>query len=289
MKNLLIALLCAALLCTSGVWAAAEGPSPDPTPTPEAEDMPEEGALPAFPSPAPDSEEASDGSVSPKFQTPVPESEAAKAGGTLRATFNGEPLTLDFDPDPQFSTCEDGYVQASFYAYGTAGKLYELYLVFPQTVAAGDIITAESRAAAGDDQSGLMMFVSDNSSDVCSLASQYADGVYPEGSGYEVTFSQVSVSGTMYTFTGSLKATLVVIDEHYNSLAESHTLTASFTFTMDLSGASAEPSAEPGLPAPEATPKNGEPPKGNDAPTLPYSAIPTPPAKLVTPADAKKI
>ncbi|MGN0803588.1 MAG: hypothetical protein ACI4MF_13435 [Candidatus Faecivicinus sp.] len=286
MKNLLIALLCAALLCTSGVWAAAEGPSPEsPAPSPEAEDMPEEGALPAFPSPAPDSEKSPDASASPKFQTPAPESEAAQAGGTLRAILNGEPLTLDFDPDPQFSMCEDGYVQASFYAYGAAGKLYELYLVFPQTVAAGDIITAEGRAAAGDDQSGLMMFVSDNSSDVCSLASQYADGVYPEGSGYEATFSQVSASGTMYTFTGSLKATLVVIDEHYNSLAESHTLTASFTFTMDLSGAS----AEPGSPDPEATPKNSEPPKGNDAPTLPYSAIPTPPAKLVTPADAKKI
>ena len=109
MKKTLTALLCAMLICFG---AAAESPSPTPTPEPEI-------------------------------------AEAAQTGGSMSVTLNAETLTLDFDPDPQYSICRDGFVQASFYAYGAGDLLYELYMTFPQTVQPGEIIRIRlSRGAA---------------------------------------------------------------------------------------------------------------------------------------------
>lgn len=255
MKKLLIALLCAALGLTASAWA-------------------ESAPSPVFPTPAPDASE----SPAPGFQMPAPDASPSQAGGSLRASLNGEPLTLDFDADPLYSTYEGGYVQASFYAYGEADLLYELYVVFPSTVSSGDVIASETAARSGDDQSGLMLFVSDSNSEACSVATQHIGGAFPEGSAYELRFDRVTADGSLYSFTGSLKATLVRVDEQYHSLSETDTLTASFTFTMNLGDASATPA-----------PDGENPPEEGAMPALPFGGVPTPPASLVAPADARKI
>ena len=257
MKKKLTALLCALLI---GACALAETPSvPAPSPAPEA------------PS-------------------------AIQAGGSMSATLNGQTLTLDFDPDPQFSVCRDGYVQASFYAYGEADLLYELYVTFPQNVSAGQSVTAQSSLTAADLFSGVYLYVSDNTSESASAATQYLTGPYPEGSGYELSFSSVSYDGAFAAFAGTLTASLVEIDPYLNPTGTVNEFSGSFSFTMDLGEDAARP--DEGHAAPKSTPPASESPDraGEDAP----SPAPTPqapsqqrppaaPAKLITPANAKKI
>lgn len=260
MKKLLTALLCAALLAGC---AFAEAPSAEGTPQPSPE-----------------------ASAAPEVRT-------ADAGG-MDASLNGESLRLEFDPDPMYSLCRDGYVQASFYVYGANNALYELYMTFPQDVQPGETLTPENVVLSGDIGTGLMLFVSDDDSDVCSAASQYMTGPYPEGSGYTLSFSEVTVGGTAYTFAGTIDANLVEVDQYYNATSTVNRLSGSFRFTMDLGSAA---SGAPGTrPTPEATqPPAGEQPKADEAPKAEPTAEPepqrppTPPAQLITPPNAQKI
>ena len=262
MKKLLSALLCAMLI---GCCAAAETPV-FPTPTPEVSSSPE--------------------------ATPAPEN-PSDAGG-IDFTLNGQALHMPFDPDPEYSICKDGYVQASFYVEEADGLLYELYLTFPRTVQAGDTIDPESCIKSGDIASGIMLFVSDTAgNDTCSAATQYLTGSYPEGSSYSIRFDNVSSEGSVYTFAGSVSGKLVEVDERFYATSNINECSADFSFTMDLNasapaedrstpGATEEPSAEvPRLP--ESTPESEATPQPEK------QRPPTPPAQLTTPADAKKI
>lgn len=267
MKKLLSALLCAVLI---GSCAAAET-NVFPTPTPEI-------------SPSP--------SAAPVSQ--------ADAGG-MDFTINDKSLRLDFDPDPEYSICKDGFVQASFYATDTDGLLYELYVTFPQTVKTGEKITPESSIAAGSIASGIMLFVSDDHGmDVCSAATQYLTGAYPAGSAYDVSFSDVTANGSEYTFKGTLVGRLVEVDKNFYATSTINECSGEFSFTMDLSSAEApeKDRSAPGAdetPTPEAseTPaQEGEatPSPESEATPLPKKTYPPmAPARLTTPEDAKKI
>jgi len=264
MKRKLIALLCALLI---GACAFAESDVPAPTPAPEAE-------------------------------------AAVQAGGSMSANLNGAALTLDFDPDPQFSVCRDGYVQASFYAYGEGDLLYELYVTFPQDVRSGQTVSPANCILSADMISGIYLYISDASSDVCSAATQYLTGPYPENSDYALTFSTVSTEGTFASFTGTLDASLVEVDLNYLPTGAVNSFSGSFAFTMDLGNEISRP--DEGRTAPEATqppaeatepPAQAAPVLPDEAPSYPYplpeypyeQRPPTPPAKLVTPANAQKI
>lgn len=267
MKKLLSALLCALLI---GSCACAETPV-FPTPTPDVS---------AQPSAAPENQSA--------------------AGG-MDFTFNQKSIRLDFDPDPEYSICKDGYVQASFYTTDTDGLLYELYVTFPQTVQSGETITPENSIEDTSIASGLVLFVSDDyGMDVCSAATQYLTGPYPEGSSYSINFSSVTANGSEYTFEGTLTGNLVEVDENFYATDTINECSGAFRFTMDLGSAEA-PNKDRSEPAPSATPIPELPatpsPESDASPAPESDATPAPkqkrppvaPAKLTTPADAKKI
>lgn len=272
MKKLLSALLCAMLI---GSCAIAEAPA-FPTPTPEVSAEPEA-------TPAPEA---------------APESQPA-AGGSMDFTINGKTIKLDFDPDPEYSICKDGYVQASFYVEDTDGLLYELYVTFPQTVQSGDAVTPENCMLSGDIGSGLMLFVSDDAGmDVCSAATQYMTGPYPEGSSYAISFTSVTSSGTLYTFEGTMNASLVEVDERFYATSTINECSALFSFTMNLGSASAAPdegrfapeaSKAPSAEVPELPELPDSTPGSEATPEPSIQRPPTPPAQLTTPSDARKI
>lgn len=253
MRKLLVVFLCA-LLFTLPCVHAEQPPVTFPTPAPESTQEPAQA---------------------PSFQLPA-------AGDGLNLTIDDIEIKLDFDSDPQYSSCSNGYVQASFFAYDESDVLYELFMVFPDTVTSGSSVTSESCIKAGDEESGLMLFVGD----ACSMATQFKDSAFPSGCSYEIRFSEIRKNGADWTFTGTVEGSLIVIDENYNPLSETDEISGEFRFTMSMDGSAPAPSATPdssaapdapAVPMPDATPE-------------PYAAVvPTPAAHLVTPANAKKI
>ncbi len=253
MKRKLTALLCVMLL---GCSAMAEAPAPAPTPVPEI-------------------------------------SEAIQSSGSMSVTLNGETMTMEFDPDPLYSICRDGYVQASFFAYGANDLLYELYLTFPQDVQSGQTISPESSLMQMDILSGLYLYISTSSSEICSAATQYLTGAYPEGSSYSISFGSVSSEGTVSFFEGTIDAKLIQMDQNYNPTSTIDEFSASFSFSMDLGTAGAQPeprqpeaSKEPAAPE-EETPRAESPYPPPEEFKNPYP--PTPPSQLITPSNAQKI
>jgi len=260
MKKLLSALLCAILI---GFCAAAEAPV-FPTPSPEVS---------AETTPAPD----------------------AHSAGGMDFTLNGKNLRLDFDPDPEYSICRDGYIQASFYVEDSDGLLYELYVTFPQSVQSGDTVTPDSCVKSGDIGSGLMLFISDDADmDVCSAATQYLAGPYPEGSSYSISFTGVMAVGSLYTFDGVMDGNLVEVDERFYATSTVNECSGTFSFTMDLTAAKL-PDKESSTPEPDKVPSPdpsqnpGSTPESEATPEPEKKRPPTPPAQLNTPSDARKI
>ncbi len=252
MKRKLTALLCVMLL---GCSAMAEASAPTPTPAPDI-------------------------------------SEAIQSSGSMSVTLNGETMTMEFDPNPLYSICRDGYVQASFFAYGANDLLYELYLTFPQDVQSGQTISPESSLMQVDILSGLYLYTSTSSSEICSAATQYLTGAYPEGSSYSISFSSVSSEGTVSFFEGTIDAKLIQMDQNYNPTSTIDEFSASFSFSMDLGTADAQPeprqpeaSEEPA--APEDAPQDEFPYPLPEEFKNPYP--PTPPSQLITPSNAQKI
>ncbi len=231
--------------------------------------------------------------------------ETAGTQGSLSLTINGQAIALDFDPRPEYSQCQNGYVQASFYAYDEANQLYELYVTFPQTAHSGETFMPDNCLTPDRIGTGLMLFISDDAGkDLCSAATQYLTGSYPEGSSYQLKFDTVAPSGSACAYAGSFEATLAEVDSMFRTTGNFNTCSASFEFTMDLgsSAPQADPSpslqpgatpdpATPGLPEstpdpalpalPEATPEPSAPPQ--------VEYPPQPQEKLVTPPDARRI
>lgn len=237
---------------------------------------------------------------SPILPTPAPSSAAQEqtAADGMDLTINGETLRLNFDPDPKYSICKDGYVQASFYAETADGLLYELYLTFPQAVKSGETVTPDSCIQSGDLGSGLMLFVSDDAGmDVCSAATQTLAGTYPEGSSYAVRFTSAAANDSVYTFEGDLEASLVEVDERFYATSTINTCSAAFRFTMDVSAAA---QSEGNSVAPESseTPAPSQPgtsespnstPKVDPTPAPKQNLLPTPPPQLNKPSNVRKI
>lgn len=237
MKKSLVLLLCLMLVLPV---CGAESQSPFrlfPTPTPDF-DLPDE--------------------TPPAFETPAPA--IGETGGSLRLSVLDKVLTLDFDDDPLYSMLDDGYIQASFYAYDAEDTLYELYLLFPDNVSTGSVVDIQSSLSAGMLDCGIMLYVSGQTTELYAVAAQNESGAYPSDSDYAITFTEVSRSGSRLTFSGTAKATLVALDDLYNPLYPVENLTASFHFTMNA-GETSTPSFD-------------------TAPNLP---------SLIAPPDAKKI
>lgn len=244
MKTLLTLFLCA-LLCTLPI-ALAETDSFSVFPMPDMGDDP----FSSVPSPE-----------SPELLPPSDSQET----GTMRLSVMGKTVDLVFDADPTYSLHQNGYVQASFYAYADDGTLYELYMIFPDNVSTGMTVSTQSCISGNALESGLMLFVYESASEVYAIASQDASAAYPEGSTYAITFDAVASSGDSTTFSGTLSATLVALDDTFNPLYPIDGVSGTFRFAMSLDSSTSGPSD-----VPEEVP----------TPNLPG---------LVTPPDAKKI
>ena len=132
-------------------------------------------------------------------------------GQGIELDIDGDKVTLDFDPSEQYSSIEGGLVQASFYSYSADGvKLYELYMLFPDTAKSGSVIVPD----ASNLDSSVVLIVSDANTqeELYYFSSYMGDGVYPEGSDFSIAIDDVVEEGGARTYTGRLTATLVALD-----------------------------------------------------------------------------
>lgn len=208
-------------------------------------------------------------------------SDPAEGGNSLTITLLDRTLTLDYDPDPDFSNLMGGVIQASFYTESEDGGLYEAYILFPETVKSGDVITTQSSIEAGLTDPGVIVYITDSTLNLYASAVQFSTGPYPSGSEYAIRFDSVVPEGTSCTYTGSLEATLIAQDENYQDLYPVENVTATFSFTFDF-GNELEP-REPSAPSTPEFPENPELPAATPSPYSPN--LPG----LIAPPDAKKI
>lgn len=192
--NKLIAIVLALLSLT---WALAEEPEVTPEPQADLETVaPQETALPE---------------ALPPMDLPE---RAPNADEGIELEIDGERVTLAFDASAQYSSIEDGLVQASFYAYSEDGaKLYELFLIFPDTAQGGMVITPDYAALTGT-ESSVVLIVSDTATqqEVYYFSSLMAGTTYPENSDFAIAIDDVYEIEGATTFSGKLSATLVALD-----------------------------------------------------------------------------
>lgn len=169
---------------------------------------------------------------------------------------HGQSVRLDFDPTPQFSYIKDGLVQSSFYAFGPEGKyLYELYLIFPETVIAGSVFTQDLALQGNLEEAGVVLLISSDNMEDLYAAGQYGNAIYPEGTSYTIRFDNVSDTSAGKLFSGTVSATLSGEDKNRMPIDEKITLTnAPFSFTMPVDGTIPRQPSDGTTPTPDTSP-----------------------------------
>lgn len=192
----------------------------------------------------------------PAMAEPLPDASlqsgarAASSGDALEIEFDGQDMALEFDASPEYSSVEGGLVQASYYKYSDDGvKLWELYLIFPETTQPGMVITPEYSALSGE-ESSVVLIVSDSQTmeELYYLSSVMDDGAYPEGSDYTITLEDILEADGATTYSGTLSAVLVAMDMSTGETKD--TLVIEETpFRFTLGGGDSERHSDP-LPTP---------------------------------------
>lgn len=175
-----------------------------------------------------------------------------EGGDGITLLVNGESVYLAYDASPQYSSIQGGNVQASYYAHGADGKaLYELYLTFPETARAGMVITPEY-ASLTNEESSVVLIVSQGSEEKYYFSSLLDGSVYPAGSGFTITIEGVSDEGGMVSYSGTLSASLVALDMASGDVADTLEIPDTpFHFTVTGQLSSPLPGApSPGVPLP---------------------------------------
>lgn len=199
-----------------------------------------------------------------------PRATSVENGLSLR--FRDETIFLDFDSDPYYSYVENGFVCASFYVE-TTEALYELYLLFPETVVSGQTITPSSMMQAEQFDSGIVLSYISDDEDLYCLAGQDEYGAYPDAADYSVYFESITAGENTVDYVGTFECTLVPIDEYFSILPGSYECSGTFAFTFDASQSSSPVLPDFGDEAEDPSP----------APSLPGTP------GLVTPSNAQKI
>ena len=178
----------------------------------------------------------------------------AASGESIEIEINGRNTSLSFDSSEKFSVISGGTVQASFYAYSDNSELlYELYMIFPETVETGSTVTPEY-AIQHDPDCSVVMIISSNDVEQYYFAGQVDGAIYPSNSAYSITFDSVSLSNGQRTYTGRLSASLIDMDDTSNTpLVNFRIDNAPFSFTMPVGSAAAEPDF-PEIPGDDADP-----------------------------------
>ena len=162
----------------------------------------------------------------------------------------GETVNLMFDASPQYSSIQNGIVQASYYTYGADSKtLYELYICFPQTAKAGMVITPEYALMTHEDSS-VVLIVSQGTTEHYFFSSLLNDSVYPANSSFTITLDSVTEGAGEISYAGTLSANLIALDSTSGEVEETLTIpTVPFNFT--LPGDIAVPDNPPATRAPD--------------------------------------
>lgn len=190
--------------------------------------------IPDFPFAAPDDKQGIDG---------FPSLDDAQEG--LRIEMNGESLQLDFDPATDYSSMQNGMIQASFFSFSeNSDYLYELYLLFPENITAGTTISPDYALQNNLLDCSISMMVSTETNTQYYFASQMDGAVYPQGSNYALYFDEVTQSENGIYYSGTLTATIVELD-YYSGLPLGSTqiVDAPFSFTMPLDGNANSPTS----------------------------------------------
>lgn len=217
----LIALMIAALLALLPALAEEIDPEALPTEAPVEETAPEPDA--------PTNEDT------PNPFGNIPERTPA-AGQGIEIEVGGEKVMLDFDPSEQYSSIGNGLVQASFYSYSADGaKLYELYVIFPDSAQAGSVIAPD----AANPESSVVLIVSDSNTqeELYYFSSFMNDSVYPEGSDFAIAIDDVQIEDGAATYAGSLTATLIALDMATGATSDTLQIDSTpFAFTIGGAG-----------------------------------------------------
>lgn len=156
---------------------------------------------------------------------------------------NGETLTLNFDPSPEYTRIVEGMISASFYTYADDDELYELYLTFPEDAASGSRYTSED-AVSDDRAASVVLIVSTLEEERYYYAARMDGAAYPPNSGFELTIDTAAPASNGTTFSGHLTGTLVALDPLSGGILSSLSFSdAPFRFT--LAATSQEPPALP--------------------------------------------
>lgn len=193
----------------------------------------------------------------------TPISENAFAG-----MFDADPLLLAFDASADFSMCANGYLQACFFAMNATGESYiEIYLVLPQQIAAGDVLTPASTLQTGMLENSISFYEVEQTRETFYIAMQDEAGRYPEASDYEIRIDSFAETDSAYVVRGTLTAVLAEIEELAPTGRVLHLTDVQFDFTLPKSAAAS--AAPTPLPTPE--------PFASPAPFFPFaSAAPDP-------------
>lgn len=135
---------------------------------------------------------------------------ASPVRNALAGSIDGANIQLDFDASADYSMRGEGYLLACFFAYDAAQQNYiELYLMLPEDIAAGDVITPQT-AARGAEYACVSLFEVYASGDETEyLSSQIADQAYPAGSSYSIAIESAQNAGDVISVSGKLDAILV--------------------------------------------------------------------------------
>lgn len=173
---------------------------------------------------------------------------------SIGLSFGGEKLLLEFDPSADYSKVENGEIQACFFAYNKAETHYlEMYIVLPQDIAAGDVISGKNTGAGAKFGAVSLYEVSKTGEDSW-FASTDEKGAYPEKSSLEIVIEKAIITGESIMVSGSLSAGMC---RYMGSLPTDEMLQLSdarFQFALPLKG-----NAVPQLPGASAEPAPSAP------------------------------
>lgn len=165
--------------------------------------------------------------------------------------FGEEKLLLDFDPSAEYSYLRDDYIQGCFFAFDAAEEYYlELYMLLPEKIQAGDVLTPQSCYAQGADSCSITLFeVDEENNEQAWFAGQLIGGAYPENSSFAVTITQADYSADSVALSGSIEAVLCELESE-NPSDGALKLQAEFSFELLLGSAPAQTQPVPGLETP---------------------------------------
>lgn len=133
-------------------------------------------------------------------------------GATFDIEVNGHVVSLDFDASEQYSSIEDNLVQASYFKYD-GDYLYELFIVFPEAVQAGDVVTPDYAALTRPETSLLLIVSNTQTKEEQYFLACLMDGTaYPDGANYAITIDSVDKQGEATRYAGTISATLISLN-----------------------------------------------------------------------------